>query len=422
MNRVIRNGLLIDPASGFEGQQDLYIVDGRIVGRGQAPQRFSADESIDASGLMVCPGLVDLRVRLREPGDSQHGDMDSELRAAVAGGITSLATPPDTDPVADHANVIRHQLARAKQVGLAKVYPLAALTVGLQGQQLSEIASLREAGAIAMSQADRSIKDSAVLYNALSYAATFNSRVFLHSEDTWLGQGEAHAGEVSTRLGLSGHPSEAEAIGIDRDLLLARRCGVCVHFQHLSSALALERLPNAGPLVSADVSINHLHLTHYDIGYFNTLAKTTPPLRSHRDRDALRAAVSSGQIQAISSDHSPWHSDAKRDTFRQASVGISGLDTLLALTLRLVDDGCLTLMQAIERITLGPARILGIPAGTLAVGAIADLCIFDATVPFVVQPADFISKGQNSPYQGWELRGRVRYTLVDGRVVFRRGM
>lgn len=421
IRRHIANAYVIDPASGFEGRQDLFIAAGCIAGRGEAPAGFAADEYVDAGGLMLCPGLVDLRARLREPGEELHGDMQSELRAAVAGGITSVGCPPDTLPVADQVSVIRHQLGRAAELGLARVHPLAALTQGLVGQHLAEMALLLAAGAVGVSNGDRAIAHSGILRSALEYAASLPATVFLHSEDAQLGKGDMHEGEVSTRLGLPGHPAAAEAIGVARDLLLAELTGARVHFQHLSSAAALDQLRPAllRLPVSADASVAHLHLTHYDVGYFNTHAKTCPPLRTHRDRDALRAALRTGQISAITSDHAPWHEDASRDTFHNAAAGISGLDTFLPLVLRLVDEDVLSLAQAIERVTLGPARILGIPAGTLAVGAPADLCLFDPEARLIVQPQRFHSRGKNTPFGGWELRGVVRQTYVGGRLVFR---
>ncbi|MEK8089786.1 dihydroorotase [Thermithiobacillus plumbiphilus] len=420
ISRRIINAHLIDPASGFEGREDLFIAAGLIVGRGEPPQGFQPDETLDASGLVLCPGLVDLRARLRDPGEPQHGDLQSELRAAVAGGITSLACPPDTEPVADAASVIQYQRSRAAELGLARLYPLGALTQQLQGEQLAEMATLRDAGALAMSNADHPIQNARVLRNALEYAASLKIPVFLHSEDATLGRWDMHEGEVSTRLGLAGQATAAEVIGLMRDLSLIELTGARVHIQHLSSAASLEQFSRMGnnlPL-SADVSIHHLHLTHYDIGYFDVHAKTCPPLRTHRDRDALRSALRAGTLAAISSDHSPWHADLSRDTFHSAPFGISGLDTLLPLVLRLVDEGVLDLKDALARVTTGPARILGISAGTLAVGAPADLCLFDPEARFVVDPERFLSRGKNSPYGGWELRGVVRHTFVGGRQVF----
>ena len=426
MNLVIQGGRLIDPAHGVDAVRDVYIDDhGFVVGIGQAPDGFGSHSIIDARGKIVCPGLVDLRARLREPGLEYKATIESEARAAVAAGITTLCCPPDTYPVIDTPAMAQMIQQRAWRFGLAFVHPLGALTQGLEGKLLTDMATLDEAGCVGMSNGLVPVTDTLVMRRAMEYAASFGLTVFLHAEDPWLRNGGcAHEGEVSTRLGLPGIPEATETVAVARDLALIEQTGVRAHFCQLSSGRALAMVAEAqkrGLPVSVDVTAHHLHLTEHDIGYFNTQCHVLPPLRASRDRDSLRQALQSGVIGAICSDHQPHEPDAKLAPFAQSEPGISGLETLLPLTLKLVDEGILTLNAAIALLSHKPAEILGIDAGQLGVGATADVCIFDPDAWWTLTESHFVSRGRNSPFLGWEFRGRVTHTLVGGEVVFELG-
>ena len=419
----IQGGRLIDPANDIDAVQDLYIDStGFIAGVGKAPDGFKSERTLDARDHIVCPGLIDLRARLREPGLEHKATIESETRAAVAAGITTLCCPPDTLPVVDTPAMAQMIQSRAWRFGLAFVHPLAALTRGLEGKLLTDMAALEEAGCVGVSNALAPVTDTLVLRRALEYAATFGLTVHLHAEDPWLrNSGCAHEGEVGTRLGLPGIPEAAETVAVARDLALIEQTGVRAHFCGLTSARAVAMVAAArkhGLAVSADVTAHHLHLTEHDIGFFNTQCHVRPPLRSTRDRDALRAALQNGVIGAICSDHQPHEPDAKLAPFAESEPGVSGLETLLPLTLRLVNEKLLALPQAIALLTCKPAEILGIEAGSLAVGATADICILDPKARWTLNTEHFVSRGANSPFLGWEFTGRVTHTLVGGEVVF----
>jgi dihydroorotase len=418
----IKNGRLVDPANGIDAQQDVYIAAGRIAAVAAAPEGFVANRVIDAVGLVVCPGLIDLSARLREPGFEYKATLESEMAAAAAGGVTSLACPPDTDPPLDEPGLVEMLKHRARHPNFAHVYPVGALTLGLAGERLTEMAELHEAGCIAFGQANMPVVDTQVLMRALQYAATFDYPVWLQAQDPFLGKdGVAHDGEVATRLGLSGMPVSAETIAIATILQLARDTGVRVHLTRISSAAALEMIAAArssGIAVTCDVSINHLHLSDQDIGYFNPHAHLVPPLRAGRDRDALRRGLADGTINALCSDHTPVDDDAKQVPFSEAEPGATGLELLLPLTLKWAAEMRLTLGTALARITTDSARILGLPAGTLTVGAAADVCVFDPHGSLRVTRDKLKSQGKNTPFLGMELPGRVRYTLLDGHVAY----
>ena len=423
---VIQGGHVVDPANKLDEVKDIYInSNGFIAGVGKAPDGFEVERSINARGKIVCPGLIDLRARLREPGLEYKATMESETRAAVAAGITTLCCPPDTWPVIDTPAVAQMVQARAWRFGLAFVHPLGALTQGLEGKLLTDMAALEEAGCVGVSNGLEPIVDTLVLRRAMEYASTFDLTVYLHAEDPWLANGGCvHEGEIGTRLGLPGIPEAAETVAVARDLALIEQTGVRAHFCNLSSARAVAMLAEAQKLglpVTADVTAHHLHLTEHDIGYFNTQCHVRPPLRALRDRDALRAALASGAISAICSDHQPHEPDAKLAPFAESAPGISALETLLPLTLRLVEEKLLTLSQAIARLTVHPAQILGVECGSLSVGATADICVFDPAAPWTLSADQLISRGRNSPFLGWEFRGRVTHTLVGGAVVFEAG-
>lgn len=421
MRISIENGRLIDPAQGLDAVTALHIADGRIVAVGEAPDGFQPAQRLDASGRIVCPGLVDLRARLREPGQEHKASIASETTAAAAGGITTLCIPPDTDPVIDSAAVVELIHRRTEQAGLCHVLPLGALTTGLAGEQLAEMAELRAAGCVGVSNAQAPMRNTLVMRRAMEYAASHGLTLFLHAEDAWLGGGAAHEGAVSTRLGLPGIPEAAETVAVARDLILIEQTGARAHFCGLSSARAVRMIAQAqqdGLPVSADATAHHLHLTELDLGYFNPNCHVRPPLRSQRDREGLRRGLQAGTLAAICSDHQPHDADAKLAPFSETEPGISGLETLLPLTLRLADEGVLSLTEALAAITWRPAQVLGIDAGSLAPGRRADLCIFDPVQYWTVEPHRLRSRGRNTPFLGWELKGRVIHTVLAGRLVY----
>ena len=422
----IQNGRLIDPANRIDGQHDLYIADGKIAGVGTAPDGFTAERTIDARGLVVAPGLIDLAARLREPGFEYKATLESEMDAAMAGGVTSLAIPPDTDPVLDEPGLVEMLCYRAKKLNRAHVYPVGALTIGLKGEQLSEMAELVEAGCVAFSQANTPILDTRVLSRAMQYAATFGFRVWLQPIDPHLARGGvAHDGEVASRLGLPGIPASSEIIALFTYLQMARLTGARLHITRLSSADSLALIEQAradGVDVTCDVAIHHLHLCDLDIGYFNPHCHVMPPLRTQRDRIALARAVADGRINAICSDHTPVDDDAKQAPFSESEPGTTGLELLLPLTLKWAAEHKLPLIDALARITSDAARIAGIAkGGHLSVGARADICIFNPDAHQVVSRNTLRSQGKNTPFLGLELPGRVHHTLVEGTPMFAAG-
>ncbi|MGI8896286.1 MAG: dihydroorotase [Casimicrobiaceae bacterium] len=422
MTIEIQRGRLIDPANGVDRVTPLYIDAGKIVRVGEAPAGWNAERVIDAHGFIVAPGLVDLAVRLREPGFEYKATLESEMDAALAGGVTSLACPPDTDPPLDEPGLVEMLKARAEARGAAHVYPIGALTVQLQGTALTEMCELAEAGCVAFSQADVALVDTQVLHRAMQYAATFGFCLWLRPQDAHLAKGGvAHDGEVATRLGLPGVPAAAETIAIATILTLTRDTGVRVHLCRLSTAegVALvraakkERLP-----VTCDVAIHHLHLCDIDIGWFDPHAHLTPPLRSTRDRAALRAGLADGTIDVICSDHSPVDDDGKQVPFAESEPGATGLELLLPLTLKWAAEEQVRLPAALAKITSAPAKLLAADAGQLAVGSAADICIFDPDAFWTVERAALKSQGKNTPFLNLEVPGKIRWTLVAGQVVY----
>lgn len=409
----IRNGRLIDPHNGIDRPADLFIAAGRIVAVGAAPADFSATHTIDASGRIVCPGLVDLSTRLTA--------LEAELEAAVAGGITALACPPDSKPVLDEPGLVERLVVHSEALGLARVYPIGALTQQLAGEKLSEMGSLARAGCIAFSQAKQPILDTQVLLRAMQYAATFAYAVHLQPQDHYLAHdGVAHDGEVASRLGLAGIPVCAETVAIATALQLAKQTGVRLHLARLSSGAGVALVAEArrsGLPVSCDVAVHHLHLSDADIGYFDSRARFCPPLREESDRSALRAAVADGTA-ALCSDHTPVDEDGKQLPFAEAAPGATALELLLPLTLRWADEAAVPLPTALARITCDPAAILGLECGSLSPGAPADICIFDPAERWQANAQTLRSHGKNTPFLGHELKGRVRTTLIGGRVVY----
>lgn len=423
MDIKISNGRVIDPAHEVDAFQDVFISGGRIVALGSAPEGFHAQRIIDASGCIVSPGLIDIAARLREPGFEYRATLESEMDAAMAGGVTSLAIPPDTDPPLDEPGLVEMLCYRAKQLNRAHVYPIGSLTVGLKGERLSEMAQLVEAGCVAFSQANVPIVDTMVTLRAMQYAATFGFRVWLQPIAPFLARGGfAHDGEVATRLGLPGVPVAAETIALFTHLHLARLTGARLHVTRLSSAAGLRLIDQAradGMDVTCDVSINHLHLCDADIGHFDANCHLIPPLRAASDRDALRAGLADGRINALCSDHTPVDDDGKLQPFSESEPGATGLELLLSLTLKWAEESGLSLSQALARVTSDAAKLVGITkAGHLAPGARADICVFDPTTRHTVTRNRLRSQGKNTPFLGYELPGSVRYTLVEGQVMF----
>ena len=423
MNILISNGRVVDPANRTDAVQNVYVAGGKIVALGQAPDGFVAERTIDAGGLVVAPGFIDLAARLREPGYEYRATLESEMEAAMAGGVTSLAIPPDTDPVLDEPGLVEMLTYRAKKLNRAHIYPVGALTIGLQGERLSEMAELVEAGCVAFSQANVPLVDNTVLMRALQYAATFGFRVWLQPLAPFLSQvGHAHDGEVATRLGLSGIPVAAETVALYTYLELARITGARLHITRLSSAAGLALIDQAraeGMDVTCDVSINHVHLCDMDIGYFNPNCHLVPPLRSQRDREALARGLAEGRIDALCSDHTPVDDDAKQTPFSESEPGATGLELLLPLTLKWADRAGLALLDGLARITSDAAKIVGITkAGHLSVGARADVCVFDPATHVTITREGLRSQGKITPFLGMELPGKVRYTLVEGQVMF----
>lgn len=424
----IKNGRLVDPANGIDAQQDVFISAGKIAAIGQAPTGFTANKVIDASGLIVAPGFVDLSARLREPGYEYKATLESEMQAAMQGGVTSLICPPDTDPVLDEPGLVEMLKHRAKSLNQAHVYPLGALTVGLKGESLTEMAELTEAGCIGFSHADQPILDTTVMLRAMQYAKTFEYTVWLRPQDPHLGRhGVAHSGPIASRLGLSGVPVMSETIALHTILELIRVTGARVHLCRISSAAGVELVRAAkkeGLPVSCDVGAHHLHLTENDIGFFDSNARLTPPLRSQRDRDAIRQGVLDGTIDAICSDHTPVDADEKLLPFGEASPGATGLELLLSLALKWAeesaDHGKCLIAQALAKITCDAANVVGLSSGNLSLGSVADICVFDPTSRWKVTAQALASQGKHTPFLGYELPGQVKTTIVSGHIAFER--
>lgn len=428
MKILIRNGRVIDPARNFDGICDVALAAGRVINVGAVPDGFSPNRTIDARGCIVAPGLVDLAVRLREPGHEHEGMLESEMAAAVAGGVTSVVCPPDTDPVLDEPGLVDMLKFRAEKLHQARVFPLGALTRNLAGEVLTEMAELTESGCVGFSQAEVPLQNTQVLQRALQYAATYGYTVWLRPQEYHLGKGVAASGPLATRLGLSGIPVAAETIALHVILELVRVTGARVHLCRLSSAAGVALVRQAkdeGLKVTCDVSINSLHLTDVDIGYFDSRMRLSPPLRQQRDRDALREALADGTIDALVSDHTPVDEDAKTLPFAEAEPGATGLELLLGLALKWGQESGVGLTRALAVLTSEPARVLGSALGTLQAsagqlvdGGVADLCIFDPQASWAVLPGELRSQGRNTPFAGHELPGRVRCTIVGGQVAF----
>ena len=424
---LFRGARLLDPESGLDGPGDLMIEGDRIVdsGRDLASGGLTGDvEVVDATGLCLAPGLVDMRVQLREPGAEHMESIESGGRAAAAGGITTMVALPNTEPPVDDVSVVEFLARRAREARLAKIHTYAAATKGLAGRELTEMGLLAANGALGFTDGVRAIADALVMRRVLAYARSFDLMVLQHPEEPSLaGAGEVSEGEIATRLGLPGITPAAEIIMVERDLHLVEITGTRYHVGHVSTAAAVEairRAKRAGLRVTCDTAPPYFALNETAIGDYRTFAKLSPPLRSERDRRAIIEGLCDGTIDAIASDHAPWDQDSKRLPFSSASCGIVGLETLLPLSLELYHNGHLSLIELWRCLTIAPARILGLDVGRLARGAPADLVLFDPDVSWRIRTDEFRSKSKNAPFDGRPARGKVVRTLVDGRSIFER--
>jgi dihydroorotase len=418
----ISGGRHIDPANNTDKIQDIYVAAGKIAALGRAPDGFNVEIEIDASDQIVCPGLIDLCARLREPGQEYKATIASESLAAASGGITTLCCPPDTNPVIDTPAVTEFIRLRAAAAGKARIVTLAALTKGLGGEQLSEMAALKKAGCVGVSNATKPLLNSLIQRRALEYAATYDLTVFLYANDHWLANsGCAHEGRVATRLGLPGIPEAAETAAVARDLALIEQTGVRAHFCRLTTGRAVQMVARAqfdGAEVTADAAMPYLYLSEVDISDFDSQCHLQPPLRTVEDRQRLRDALQQGTLSALCSDHQPHEADAKLRPFPATEPGISGLDSLLPLSLQLVDEQAINMQDLLHRLTAGPAKILGLPYGTMTIGASADICIFHPGMIWQLDSSTIQSRGHNTPFMGREFKGRVTHTLLAGNLVY----
>ncbi|MGI9317861.1 MAG: dihydroorotase [bacterium] len=422
MKILISGAHIVDPANKIDQIADLYIVDSKIAAVGSPPGEFSADMTIDAQDRLLLPGVIDLCARLREPGQEHKATINSETAAAAAAGITSLVCQPDTWPVIDTPAMAKMIRDRSMATGNSRVFPLGALTVGLAGEKLTDMGMLADAGCVGVSNGLNAVSNTLVMRRAMQYAATYNIPVFLTPQDPWLlGNGVVHEGKVSTRLGLPAIPEAAETVGVARDLALIETSGARAHINLISCGRSVTMLSEAQSNhlpVTSSVAIHQLLLCEDDIGAFDTRYKVFPPLRTADDREDLIEGVRSGAISVICSDHQPHGADSKLAPFSEAAAGISGLDTLLALTLSLVADNRLSLSTAVAALTCNPAKIIGIDSGHLSVGATADLCLIDPSDEWTLTTETIRSQGRNSPFIGKRLIGKAHLTMVEGRIVF----
>ena len=421
-NIYIKNGLLIDPVNKINRLGNVYIADGKIASVTDEPMGFVADEIIDAENKVVCPGFIDLSTRLREPGQSRKATFSSESVAALSGGITTMCLQPDTNPVIDTSAVAELIKDLAKKADYPKIYPIAALTQKLEGSELSSMLSLKQAGCIAVGNANQPVKNLLILRRAMEYAASHDLLVMFRPNDYWLGNnGCVHEGFFATRYGLPSIPEAAETIALAQCLELVELTGCRVHFGQLSckrSVIKIYQAKKYGLKVSADVAVHQLHLTENDIIPFDSNYHVIPPLRTQSDLEYLRQGLASGTINSICSDHQPHDIDAKLGAFPETESGISALETLLPLMLKLVDEGILTLEQGIARLTCNPARVLRIASGALSVGFSADVCVFDPNLEWRINADTWKSQGSNTPFWGQTLKGRVCHTIQSGRLAY----
>lgn len=420
---LIRNGRIIDPANNIDQIGSLSIKDGKIAELLSADSNATAETVIDASGQIICPGFIDLSVRLREPGHSQKGSIVSETHAAAAAGVTSLCLPPDTKPTIDTPAVVEFIKDKAEKAGYPQVYTLGALSQGLAGNDLSNLFALKQAGCIAVSNAGNSLNNLLILRRAMEYAATHDLLVIYRANETSLsGKGCAHEGAVASRYGLPGIPAAAESIALAQCLELAELTGCRLHISQISckqSVIKLQQAKKYGSNITADVAIHQLHLTENDVIPFDSNYHVIPPFRSQIDRQYLRDGLANGTIDAICSDHQPHDLDAKLGAFPETEAGIASVETLVPLMLELSQQHGIALNHAIAKLTQQPASILGLAAGTLSIGQAADVCVFDPNANWQVNRQNWHSAGINTPYWQQNLRGRVTHTVQAGQLIFK---
>jgi len=421
---LLKGGLVLDPSQDLEERRDLLIIDGRLaalVAPGTLPPE--GRQVVDLTGLLVCPGLIDMHTHLREPGQEYKETIATGSQAAAAGGFTAVACMPNTLPVNDSATVTRYILEKAAQAQGVRVYPVAAISQGSEGAILAEYGDQKEAGAVALSDDGKPVANSQLMRRALEYARTFDLPVISHSEDLSLtSNGVMHEGLVSLQLGLKGIPAAAEEVAVFRDIELARLTGARLHIAHVSTAGSVQiirRAKSQGIKVTAETAPHYFSLTHEAVRGFNTNAKMSPPLRTEADVAAIKAGLADGTLDCIATDHAPHSVLEKEVEFDRAANGVIGLETALGLSLALVQEGILTLAQLITKLSANPARILGVPGGTLQVGAPADITVIDLQRPWIVDVQQFKSKSRNSPFHGRNLTGRAAMTLVDGKILYR---
>jgi dihydroorotase len=422
---LIRGGRVIDPSRGTDEVADLFIADGKVRASGRDLGRPDDALLVDAAGKVVAPGLIDLHVHLREPGQEDVETVATGAMAAAAGGFAAVCAMPNTDPVTDNQAAVGFIVSQAQRAAKARVYPIGAISLGQKGAQLAEFGELVGAGAVAVSDDGKPVVSSHLMRTALEYARTFGIPVADHCEEPTLAAGGAmHEGLVSTRLGLQGIPAAAEEIMVARDILLAELTGGHVHLCHMSTRGSVELIRRAkekGLRVTAEACPHHFTLTHEACEGYNTNAKMNPPLREPEDREAIRRGLRDGTIDVICTDHAPHHYDAKEREFDDAPNGIIGLETALGLALtELVESGLLRLSDLVNRMSTMPARIFNLPGGTLAPGAPADVVVIDPAAAWTVRPEEFYSKSRNTPFGGRRLKGRADATIVRGQVVFER--
>jgi dihydroorotase len=421
---LIRGGRVVDPSQELDGPLDVLLANGVVLSLGEKVGPAADALEIDATGLVVTPGLIDAHVHLREPGQEHKETIASGARAAAAGGFTSICSMPNTDPPIDDPAAVGFVVAEGKKAGAARVFPMGAISVGLEGETLTEIGELVEAGAVAVTDDGRPVMDSGLMRLALEYTQAFGIPVVDHPEDLTLSRdGAMNEGLVSSRLGLRGKPNASEDIHIVRDILLAELTGGRIHLQHVSTRYGVDAIRQAkarGVQVTGEASPHHLLLTDEAVEGYRTEAKMNPPLRSPEDRDAVREALRDGTLDMVATDHAPHHYDEKEAAFDDAPNGVVGLETSLGLVFgHLVGKGLMDLPTMVERMSVAPARIFNLPGGTLKVGSPGDVTIFDPEGEWVVDPATFLSKSGNTPFSGWRLKGKPRYTVVGGGVVWK---
>ncbi|HHY71500.1 MAG TPA: dihydroorotase [Thermoanaerobacterales bacterium] len=422
MKKMLRGARVIDPSQNLDDTMDVLIVDGCIADI-KAKLEISDVEATDLSGKIITPGLIDMHVHFREPGYEYKEDIESGSKSAAAGGFTAVASMPNTTPPIDNAALVEYVKSRASKVGKIKLLPIGCVSKGQQGKEITEMGDMAQAGAVAFSDDGKPVADSSLMRKAMVYASMFDRLIIDHCEDLALFEGgQINEGHVSTLLGLTGIPAAAEEIMVARDILLAREMGTAVHIAHISTKGSLELIRKAkseGVRVTCEVTPHHLTLTEEAVRGYNTNAKVNPPLRTQEDLTALMGGLKDGTIDAIVTDHAPHHIDEKDLEFDKAAFGMVGLETALGLILtRIVGEGGLSLNKAIEKMTLGPAKVLGLDLGTLKIGAPADITVIDPDQVWTIDKDKFLSKARNTPFNGWELKGKAVMTIVDGKIIY----